>query len=285
MGGTSFDQEIPRFFEGAQRVLKGLQEPRLTKLKRETPRFFYGARQGLDILRPVVIELDRHLARKFNYFYAIALFKSIKAEERMSYVFAYLLDPDGPHGQQDLFLTAFLNHLRENQKTQSAMKRILPDGSTWSHVQVYWEARTTHIDPSKRIDIVISMRVEGKAEPVGIGIESKAMGASDLDNQVSAYAKELHERYGEDFMLIYLTPYATDPAPNSIPCEERKELAEKGQLANASVREWANGWLRRAEDGVKAEQVRWFVADFRKALAGRFPARKRTPSTNVTPAT
>ena len=26
------------------------------------------------------------------------------------------------------------------------------------------------------------------------------------------------------------------------------------------------GWLKRAEDEVKAERVRWFVSDFRKAL-------------------
>ena len=32
-----------------------------------------------------------------------------------------------------------------------------------------------------------------------------------------------------------------------------------------------NGWLKRAEDEVKAERVRWFVSDFRKALIESLP--------------
>ena len=149
VGGTNFDHEISRFFEDAKRGMEGYAGSRLTKLKQETPRFFEGARQGLQVLRSVVIEFDCHLASRFNFFHSIALFKSIKAEERISYVFAFLLDPDGPHGQQDLFLTAFLDHLRENEKTQSAIKRILPDGSTWAHVKVSWEACTT---PHRRLE-------------------------------------------------------------------------------------------------------------------------------------
>ena len=46
-----------------------------------------------------------------------------------------------------------------------------------------------------------------------------------------------------------------------------------------SIQHWASddGWLKRAEDGVKAERVRWFVSDFRKALADEFPAQKAEP--------
>ena len=266
---TDFCGEVQRFIEGAKRGFDDRKSARGTWIRQETPRFFEGARQGLHALRPVVIELDRHLARKFNFFHAIAFFDSLKAEDRMSYVLANLLDPDETHGQQDLFLTAFLSHLRENEKTQPAMKRILPDGSNQSHVRVSREARTIHIDSqNRRIDIEISMRVDGNQ--VGIAIENKPW-ARDQDNQLSDYAKELHERYGEDFMLIYLTPDERDPAPNSIPCEERKKLSDKGQLANASIREWADGWLKGAEDEVKAEQVRWFVSHFRKALKESLP--------------
>ena len=260
----NFDKEVERLFKGTRGVLDDLKKAPLTILNQEAPRFFEGARQGLRVLRPYEIEFDRHLARKFNLFHAIAFFDSLKAEDRMSYVLAYLLDPDETHGQQDLFLKAFLDHLRENEKTQSGMKQILPDGSNWERGRVFREARTINIDSqNRRIDVEISMRVDGN--PVGLAIENKPW-ARDQDNQLSDYAKELHERYGEDFMLIYLTPDERDPAPNSIPCEVRKKLADKGQLANASIREWANGWLKGAEDEVKAERVRWFVSDFRKAL-------------------
>ena len=271
IGDTNFDQEIRRFFEGGKGDLCDLRKSRAKRLG-QTPRFFEGARQGLQVLRPAILELDRHLARKFNFFHAIAFFGSLKAEDRMSHVLAYLLDREETHGQGEMFLTAFLEHLRESEKTQPAIKQILPDGSNWSQVRVSRETRTNHIDSqNRRIDIEVSMNVGWRR--VGIAIENKPW-ARDQDNQLSDYAKELQKRYGENFMLIYLTPDATDPGPNSIPCEERKELSDKDQLANASIREWADGWLKRAEDGVKAERVRWFVSDFRKALIESLPEPK-----------
>ena len=271
-------KEIRRFFEGAKKDLDHLREARLTKLRQETPRFFEGARQGLDTLRPAVIQLDRHLARKFNFFQAIAFFESLKAEDRMSCVFAYLLNPDQTHGQQDLFLTAFLSHLRENEKTQSPVKRILPDGSTdWSDVRVSREAPTTHIEAFKWIDIEINMLVDGTR--VGIAIENKPW-AEDQDKQLTDYAEHLQKKYDGRFNLIYLTPTGEeDPSEHSINREKREKLKGEKKLANASIHDWASdkGWLKRAEDEVKAERVRWFVSDFRKALAEEFPAQKEDP--------
>ena len=64
-------------------------------LEQEIQRFFEGAKQGLDVLRPAVVELDLHLARKFDFFRFINL-----DENRMSDVFAYFFDPDETHGQK-----------------------------------------------------------------------------------------------------------------------------------------------------------------------------------------
>ena len=197
----------------------------------------------------------------------------------MSDIFAYLLDPDQTHGQQDLFLTAFLSHLRGNEKTQSAIERILPDGSTYykQYVSVSGEAEI-HIDSKdRRIDIEISMDVD--RNPVGIAIENKPC-AKDQDKQPTDYAEHLQEKYDGRFNLIYLTPTGKeDPSEHSIKPERREKLKAVKKLANASIQDWASedGWLKRAEDEVKAERVRWFVSDFRKALPERFQAQKEDP--------
>ena len=85
--------------------------------------------------------------------------------------------------------------------------------------------------------------------------------------------------YEGRFKLIYLTPKSGDPSPTSIQCKERKKLAKKHRFANASIRKWVSddGWLKRAEAEVKAERVRWFVSDFRKALMETLPAQEEDP--------
>ena len=233
-----------------------------TNTKQEIRRFFKGAKRGCDILKPVVVELDRHLARRFNFFHSIDFFDSIpsKKEDRMSYVFAYLLDPNETHGQGDLFLRKFLEDVAPNW---------LPN-NCWSSVSVRTEVLTTQIKRNREIDIVIAFDDNQRA----IAIENKPWERStDLDQQLSDYARHLESMYKGRFKLIYLTPKGEDPSECSITREEREQLEKEGKFAKASIQKWADGWLKRAEDEVKAERVRWFVFDFRKALKS-LPAQK-----------
>ena len=221
--------------------------------KQEISRFFEGAKQGLEVLRPAVIKLERHLARKFDFFRFINL-----NENQMSDVFAYLLDPDETHGQRDLFLGKFLGDVNVDWLL----------GSRWSLTSIGREVPTTRIENwDRRIDIEIACQLDDG--PAAIAIENKPW-AVDQDQQLSDYAQHLKSMYEGRFKLIYLTPGGKDPSEESITCKERKELAEK--FAKASIQEWADGWLKRAEDEVKAERVRWFVSDFRKALIRSLPA-------------
>ena len=229
-----------------------------TNTEQEIRRFFKGAKQGCDILKPVVVELDRHLARRFNFFYAIDFFDSIpsKKEDRISYVFAYLFDLNEAHGQGDLFLRKFLEDVAPNW---------LPN-NCWSSVSVRTEVLTTRIKRNREIDIVIAFGGDQRA----VAIENKPW-AADQDQQLSDYARHLELMYGKKcFKLIYLTPNGEPPSDdsNSIDPREREDRENKGQLGYASIQDWAgnNGWLKRAENEVKAERVRWFVSDFRKAL-------------------
>ena len=179
----------------------------------------------------------------------------------MSYVFAYLLDPNETHGQGDLFLRKFLEDVAPNW---------LPN-NCWSSVSVRTEVLTTRIKRNREIDIVIAFDDNQRA----IAIENKPWeGSTDLDQQLSDYARHLESMYKGRFKLIYLTPKGEDPSECSITREEREQLEKEGKFAKASIQKWADGWLKRAEGEVKAERVRWFVSDFRKALLESLPAQQ-----------
>ena len=232
-----------------------------TNLKQETHDFFEGAKQGLAIWRQATAVLDLHLARRFNFFHSIKF-----NENRMSDVFAFLLRPDQAHGQGELFLREFLVDVKGQSDTNMAWWPT----SDCFHVRVEREVET---NGKRKIDIVIAF----DGDQTAIAIENKPwVGSTDLERQLNDYAKYLKSKYGECFKLIYLTPNGEDPSRNSIDPTEREELARKGQFANASIRKWAgdNGWLKRAEDEVKAERVRWFVSDFRKALKESLPVQE-----------
>ena len=83
-----------------------------------------------------------------------------------------------------------------------------------------------------------------------IAIENKPW-ADDQPRQLNDYAKHLGKQY-KHFRLIYLTPNGEDPSEYSIKREKREKLEKEGKLASASIRKWANGWLKRAEDEVKS---------------------------------
>ncbi len=242
-------KEISQFFEGVRDCLESLAQDRVEMLAKEVPRFFEGVRDRLELLIQYRVEVEAHLARRFSFLHFIDF-----NENRISDVFAYLLKPDETHGQGDLFLREFLSDVSV---------KWLPE-SGWSRIRVGREVTTTRIENWKRkIDIEIAFRIDdGWA---AIAIENKPW-AVDQDQQLSDYARHLKSMYDGRFKLIYLTPKGEDPSECSITREEREQLENKGKFAKASIQKWADGWLKRAEDEVKAERVRWFVSDFRKAL-------------------
>ena len=190
-------------------------------LKKEIMRFFAGAKQGLDVLGPAVAELDRHLARKFDFFHFINL-----NENRMSDVFAYLLDPDETHGQGNLFLREFLSDVP---------LKWLPE-SGWFRVRIGREVITSRIENwNRRIDIEIAFQIDdGWA---AIAVENKPW-AVDQDQQLSDYARHLESIYGERFKLIYLTPNEEEPSEDSIKRDKREKLEKEGKLGYASIWKW-----------------------------------------------
>ena len=69
----------------------------------------------------------------------------------MSYVFAYLLNPDETHGQRDLFLGKFLEDVNVDWLS----------GSSWSLASIGREVSTTQIENwNRRIDIEIAFQID-----------------------------------------------------------------------------------------------------------------------------
>ena len=263
----NLEKEVPRFFKGAKQGLDVLAQSRIEYLEKEVPRFFKGAKQGLDVIGEIeahLAEIEVHLASGFNVFDSIKFNKNLN-ENLMSNVLAHLLKPDGTHGQGELFLREFLSDVPVNWLSDN----------DWTRVRVCREVQTRQIENDKKgIDIEIAFRINDRWS--AIAIENKPWKKStDRDQQLNDYAEHLESMYKGRFKLIYLTPDGKkDPWEASITPEKRKELEEKGKFAKASIQKWASadGWLKRAEDEVKAERVRWFVSDFRKALIESLPA-------------
>lgn len=274
VGNTGLEQESRESPAGAGRGFEDRRDASVTKLIQDTPRFFEGAKQGLCVLEQASVVLDHHLARRFsvlNYF-------GLK-ENSVSNVLADLLKPDSVHGQRDLFLTTFLNYLREDKETREGMqKRIFQNGSTWSNPFVHREALTDQIETrEKRIDIKVSLNVGGRR--VAIAIENKPWPSSkDGSNQIRDYADQLHKEYCGRYLLLYLTPDRRPPAPESLPPERREALESEGRFARVSLIKWTNGWLQDAERQVKPEYVRHFVADFRQALLQKCMQAESSPA-------
>ena len=171
-------------------------------------RFFAELAPRLDTARALESELDRHLARRFN------VLDYLRTDELgLSKILADLLNPRGPHGQGKSFLERFVEGLGEQV--------FRPNLST-GRISVTPEK----VIPSGRIDVYVQIGNGDAAQC--LAIENKPY-ARDQQNQVKDYLKFLKGKFGERFVLIYLSPKGEGPSNSSIPKEELRKW--KGQFA------------------------------------------------------
>jgi hypothetical protein len=184
---------------------------------------------------------------------AFTVFEWIKPDEnRLSDIFAELLDAEGTHGQGPLFLGELL--------------RIA--GVPWveglDQAQAWREEETWLIDnPLRRIDI----SVEFPRLRFGIGIENKPW-ASDQPDQVADYVKHLRLRYGERFLFLYWSGQGRVPA--SLKREERESLERQNQLRVWSYPREVRRWLETSRQACRAARVCWFLDDLLGYLSANF---------------
>ena len=141
------DEKIRDFFEDT----KSLLETHKVQIERKVDNFFSSLQFRFDIFQTAKKEMDVYLACDFNVFDYIA-----PDENRLSDIIAGLLDPNGKHGQGDVFLREFLKVTGKSENYNVQKRKVIREGPT------------TYIRKSqRRIDITIDF---GKS---GIGLENK----------------------------------------------------------------------------------------------------------------
>jgi len=213
-------------------------------LSGELDRFFGDLGFRLELFESARRKLDVYLASEFNVFSYIA-----PDENRLSDIIAELLNPEGKHGQGEVFLREFLKVLR-----------VEPQGH--GRCRVVREQATAFIPQSqRRIDILVDI------DGFGIGIENKPW-AGEQPDQLSAYWEYLRARYGDRCLLVYLS--GGGDHPQSIPAEEWERLKGEGKLKVLAYSGAFKEWLVSCYKECSAEKVRWFLRDFVDFVEGTF---------------
>lgn len=228
-----------------------------TDIELQLSKFFACLNAGLESVHKVRESYNEQMAFDFcatrDFFWP--------NENTTSRVLAFFLNPSANHGQKNTFLKIFINHLEERiSKISDEMALALRNCINAEMIRV---ATEEHTEGSRRIDIVIAFGVNGKN--FIIGIENK-IGATDQESQISDYSKELNERTGGKYLLIYLTPDGRSPSENSIKQTERELLEKKCRFLKLSYKSDIIKLFEEFEQGCKADCVKAFLRDFTKHL-------------------
>lgn len=198
--------------------------------------FYSVLKQKLQNYRDTKQHLDRFLSRDFNVFKWTT---PDPDEMRLSAIIAGMLDPDRSHGQQRMFLDAFLRRIDMCDLLNRHVESIRCE---------------YEYDEEGRIDILVDFG------DFGIGIENK-LWAADQYKQLRKYHDYLKKRYNNQFCLIYLTPDGTEPSKESIEPEVRDTLMADGHLLLVSYCNFMLNWLRECHQRCESDKFRWFLHD------------------------
>ena len=225
--------------------------------------------------RGLELELDRHLARRFN------VLDYLKTDELgLSRIVADLLNPRATHGQGVFFLRKLLLALKESTQ-------FYPDVDL-DRVRIS-VALEQVITADRRIDILVEI-VDGRSK-YALAIENKPY-AGDRKHQVRDYLRFLREQYGQNFLLIYLSPTGEGPSEWSIPAQQLRESwqerfailpYDQGDAATEPDRFEAfrlsfslTHWLESCRTACEVGRLRWFLGDTLKFCQRTFGGRIMT---------
>ena len=234
-------------------------------------RLFNELAPRLEAARTVERELDRQLARQFNAFDYLH-----PDEQRLSKMIRDLLDPEGPHGQGQIFLRLFL------EGVEFARGADLRN----SRVDVEWS-----IEGGRSLDIVVRI-----GDRHCLTIENKPY-ARDGKDQIRNYLDWLEENYGDRFLLIYLSPrgeapsdYSVEPADlrdeagnpartfRIMPYHRAEDGAEDDEFEPFRTGFGLADWLRECREHCDAERLRWFLREAETFCERRFGGSAMTTS-------
>ena len=231
--------ELERFFSGVCIQLgqtdMGLAHGSSPVRVSEVKKFFSEIRHKVESRQH---RLDKKQATGFNVFYFIQ-----PDENRLSDVLAWLLDPKGSHGQNDLFLRLIFKQLElGTNETFTVDTRVLREAPTHG-IEKY----------RRRMDVL----VEAGAYLV---IENK-VDSSEQSEQVKDYLEHLHRcAGGRKTALIYLTPNGRQP--DSLGHESLMKHKKTGQLHCWSYHVELRCWLEICLRECEAQRIKVFLKDF-----------------------
>ena len=216
-------------------------------------RLYSSLNDKLQIYREEKQSWDRFLSTDFN-----VVSEFIRPNEnRLSDIIACLLEANGSHGQGSKFLDGFLKYLF-NEKQHNRIAEL-----SGKQLQVKREDPTHYNENrSRRIDITVDF------EDFGIGIENKPW-AGEQEYQLRDYYNHLKKKYkgqGQQFCLIYLTPYGGEP--ESIKPED---FVQKGELYCLSYSSDILEWIEECWQLCESDRFRWFLHDFKEYIRNAFP--------------
>jgi len=233
--------DLRRFFAAIGSRLENVDassEDRPHCSKSKVERFFSTIKARVEKAERQQRSIDQRLATAFNVFHLIK-----PDENKLSDILANLLDPDGTHGQGDLFLRLLFERLR-----------LGSSASLTKHATVQREAPTHGIlKYRRRMDVFV-------AAGALLVIENK-LDALEQRDQVKDYLAHLDTcPGGRKSRLIYLTLDGRQPESLVPAAIEREEIL--GRLYCWSYQGELRDWLENCRRGCKAERIRDFVSDF-----------------------
>lgn len=209
-------------------------------------KYFSELQFRMDIYNKAERDMDVYLARRFN------VFNYIKPKENdLSDILADFLNPQGRHGQKEVFLQAFINML----DIECCYDLV--------HCRVTREKSTSYIENhQRRMDITLNFD-----NKFAIVIENKPW-ADEQVGQLQDYQEHLTKKFGNHFCLVYLT--GDGSPPESLDTELKKAMQADRRLVVQTYARHTLSWLETCYKECKAEKIRNFLQDFMEYIGNNF---------------
>ena len=229
--------------------------------------FFQRVSGVANVSRQATLAVNSALAPRFN---ATSLFSP--NEDKLSRIVAFLLNPNGSHGQGFKFLDIFLSLLglplceHDLDQVKVSNEDVLKSGNGRADIRI----RYTTIRHST----------------MNLLLENKPW-ATDGSDQINRYDCHMQSEFSDEpWAIIYLSGDGSIPGKNSIARERLTALKQEGKFYllpynSCSSEETLHLWLNKCSQACEAERPRLFINDFQTFLENNVPNSQEPTMTAV----
>ena len=185
------------------------------------------------------VEKQEKSGKNYNVFYVLRLW-SDEVKFHSAFI-ADLLNPNGWHGQGDVFLKEFLSIL--------GYKDLITENA---NVEIEKSIGKVTEEEGGRLDISIELKKNYKNDFLII-IENK-IHAEDQPNQLIRYKNYAEEQFPDGHIILYLTPDGRDPNEKSVGFNPEDESEGKPFWRNISYSYLIKEWLKRCIELMKEKE-------------------------------